>query len=313
MKVLFSFLPLVIRVAQALSNITVASSITGDTSASITYSNGDSSTYKVYLAATVPGYPEGPSCYLLNSTTLPSSGLNITIPASVGPSATNYYSIALAPSNPSSSSSPSSPSGLSYSPQFDFVGGTGTISDYEKHLGGAPLWYASQLPCTAYDCARHCAQEGYPDDLHGDGAYTLMNACIEACPGVTGGPPTSGPPLSGGNASTTTTAAPSGGPTAGPGGVNATSTPSGAGPGGVNATSTLNGGGGTNSTAPTTSLSSFSSSETPCETSATANGNLSTTTYVGPRGGGGGIRGRQVEVGVMAAVVATATTIASEI
>ncbi|KAL9095657.1 MAG: hypothetical protein Q9165_002089 [Trypethelium subeluteriae] len=390
-----SLLPLFIGLAQALGNITVANSITGDIPASVTYSDADSSTYKVYLAATVPGYPQGPSCtlvpcpfpmshrrsihtdpiktptgYLLNSTTLPPSGLNITIPASVGPSAPNYYSIALAPSS-SSSSGP-----ISYSAQFDFLGGTGTISDYEKHLGGAPLWYASQLPCTAYNCARTCAQEGYPDDLHGDGAYTLMNACIEACPGVTGGPPTPYPPGQGGNASsTTTTAAPSAGPSAGPGGVNATSTRS-AGPGSVNATSTPSGGGvnstaptttatgvpssgpggvnvtstpssgGVNSTAPSTTassvpsggpgsvnvtstynsgvansttpttslLSSSPSSEAPCETSATVNGNLTTSTYVGPKVVAGGIRGRTfLAPGVMATVVATATTIASEI
>lgn len=67
---------------------------------------------------------------------------------------------------------------------FNLTGGTGVPSEYETHLGGAPFWDADDLPCSAYNCARQCAQASYPDDLTEQSAYNTMKTCILACPNV---------------------------------------------------------------------------------------------------------------------------------
>ncbi|KAI9701409.1 MAG: hypothetical protein M1820_006500 [Bogoriella megaspora] len=176
------FAAFAVRLVNAIDNISCPSSIAAGSSTTVTYTNEGSDKYNVYLAATVPGYSQGLSCYLTKSTTLPSSGFTINIPSSVGPSG-NGYSIAFA-----AGSTPS------YSTSFELTGGTGGITEYENHLNGLPLWDASQLPCTAYDCVRGCAQANYPADMSDSTAYASMNACIEACPGVTGSAPVSEPP-----------------------------------------------------------------------------------------------------------------------
>ncbi|KAI9664976.1 MAG: hypothetical protein M1821_006424 [Bathelium mastoideum] len=249
--------------AQAVSNISVPNAITAGTSTTINFPNANSTSYKVYLAATVPGYAEGLSCYLINSTIIPYSGITVNIPACVGPSAPNYYSIAVqAPcADPI------------YSAQFDFLGGNGTITDYERSLGGAPLWFAAQLPCTAYDCARRCAQQGYPADLSGDGAYANMTGCIKACPGVSGEPPSPCPPLAGNGTSAIPRSPP------------ATGCPY------ANATAAAR-------AASSTSSSLISPSSQPVSPVLRA---------------GTGSAAKNVAAGVVAAMVASATTLASEI
>jgi hypothetical protein len=47
------------------------------------------------------------------------------------------------------------PSGILYSRDCDFVGGTGTWSDYE--LAGHVVALIDSVPCSAYDCVRQCA------------------------------------------------------------------------------------------------------------------------------------------------------------
>ncbi|KAG9723803.1 hypothetical protein KCU73_g13604, partial [Aureobasidium melanogenum] len=65
------------------------------------------------------------------------------------------------------------------------TGASGNYSEYENKLNGAPLWDANSLPCTAYDCARNCAQDSYPKDMiPGSDASNTMRACIMKCPGV---------------------------------------------------------------------------------------------------------------------------------
>lgn len=112
--------------------------------------------------------------YLANSTDL-NSPLNVTIPASVGPSA-DYYSLAF--------SDLTANAGPQYSNMFNLTGGTGVPTEYEQHLDGAPFWNADDLPCSAYDCARQCAQASYPNDLSDPTAYNTMKSCILKCPGV---------------------------------------------------------------------------------------------------------------------------------
>lgn len=160
--------------AQALDGIVVPDVIAADTAFSATFSNGNSDQYRVYLAAALAGV-NGPTCYLVNSTDL-SSPVNLTIPASVGPSA-DYYSIGIADITSSQSAT--------YSNRFNFTGGSGNYTEYESHLGGAPFWSAEDLPCSSYECARQCATASYPDDLTTSSAYQTMMTCILKCPGVT--------------------------------------------------------------------------------------------------------------------------------
>lgn len=100
----------------------------------------------------------------------------MTVPADVGPSA-DYYSIAIADIT--------TQQGSTYSNRFNLTNATGEYSEYENHLGGSPFWDANSLPCSAYSCARDCADASYPKDLTEDKAYDTMSKCILACDGVT--------------------------------------------------------------------------------------------------------------------------------
>lgn len=113
--------------------------------------------------------------YLINSTSLESPLGDLSIPASVGPSA-NYYSIAIADITTGQ--------GATYSNRFSLVGATGNYSEYENKLMGSPFWSADHLPCSAYECARKCAVASYPDDLTKTSAYNTMKTCILGCDGV---------------------------------------------------------------------------------------------------------------------------------
>ncbi|KAK3657730.1 hypothetical protein LTR56_002108 [Elasticomyces elasticus] len=172
----------VFAVAQALDGVTVPSTVAADNEFQATFQNANSDSYRVYLAASLVG-ANGPTCYLQNSTSL-SSPVSLTIPSSVGPSA-GYYSIAIADLTTSG--------GPTYSNRFNLTGGTGNYTEYESHLGGAPFWDADDLPCSSYECARQCAQAGYPTDLTDNGAYETMRACILKCPGVSPAASVTGP------------------------------------------------------------------------------------------------------------------------
>lgn len=95
----------------------------------------------------------------------------------MGPSA-SYYSIGVGDVDGDADD-------ITYSNKFSFTGGTGNYSDYETHLNGDPFWDADSLPCTAYACARECADASYPDDLTDSTAYDTMKKCINSCDGVT--------------------------------------------------------------------------------------------------------------------------------
>lgn len=183
-----------IAAAKALDGIVVPDTVAANTEFQATFQNGNSDKYRVFLAAALTGV-NGPTCYLINSTDL-SSPLNLTVPASVGPSA-DYYSIAI--------SDITSSQGATYSNVFNLTGGTGNYTEYEQHLGGAPFWDASDLPCSSYACARKCAQASYPDDLSDGSAYTTMKTCIMQCPGVSATSETG--PANDSNATTTTASA----------------------------------------------------------------------------------------------------------
>lgn len=167
-----------VKLAQAADGVTVPDTIAAGTSFQLNATDVDSTDkYRVYLAAALGG-DTGPTCWLSNSTTLSSSS-NFTIPAEVGPEA-SYYSIGV-----SDVDSDSDADDIVYSNKFTFTGGTANYSEYETHLNGDPFWDADSLPCTAYACARKCADASYPDDLTDSTAYDTMRKCIQDCPGVT--------------------------------------------------------------------------------------------------------------------------------
>ncbi|KAF2214161.1 hypothetical protein CERZMDRAFT_96185 [Cercospora zeae-maydis SCOH1-5] len=160
----------------ALDGIVTPANITAGEPFDITFRNANDDNYRVYLAAALAGV-NGPTCYLLNSTTLSSPLTNLSIPASVGPSA-SYYSIAIADLTTSQ--------GATYSNRFHLQNATGSYSKYEDSLKGSPFWSPDQLPCNAYDCARECAMDSYPEDLTEVKAFQTMRDCILKCPGVSG-------------------------------------------------------------------------------------------------------------------------------
>ncbi|KKY30966.1 hypothetical protein UCDDA912_g09087 [Diaporthe ampelina] len=161
--------------AQAV-DVTVPVTIAAGTSFQLSAEDFDSNDkYRVYLAAALGG-DTGPTCWLSNSTTL-SSTSNFTIPAEVGPSA-SYYSIGVGEVDGDTDD-------IDYSNKFTFTGGTANYTEYETHLNGDPFWDADNLPCSAYACARECADASYPDDLTDSTAYNTMKTCINKCPGVT--------------------------------------------------------------------------------------------------------------------------------
>lgn len=187
---------------KAIDTITVPDVITADTPFTLTVTPKDdtSGNYRIYLDTTPPGYAGGQSCmasntlnpqrprqqtnkrqtgYLKNSTSTDITAVNLTIPANFGPSG-SFYSISTR-----DLSDPDADASYVFSNAFNLTGATGNYSDYENELNGAPLWDANALPCTAYDCARTCAQDSYPQDLEaGSNAAATMRKCILACPGV---------------------------------------------------------------------------------------------------------------------------------
>lgn len=140
--------------------------------------------------------------YLINSTSLKSPLSNLSIPASVGPSA-NYYSIAVADLTTGQ--------GATYSNRFALSGATGNYSEYENKLGGSPFWSADDLPCTAYECARECAMDSYPDNLTEKDAFDTMKSCILDCDGVSPAPSQTAPAHASGTSTSTATSEATGG------------------------------------------------------------------------------------------------------
>lgn len=203
----------------ALNGIVAPANISADTKFEVTFENANSDQYRVYLAAALAGV-NGPTCkfvaasprfsctkksaspnkncigYLINSTSLKSPLSNLSIPASVGPSA-NYYSIAVADLTTGQ--------GATYSNRFALSGATGNYSEYENKLGGSPFWSADDLPCTAYECARECAMDSYPDNLTDKDAFDTMKSCILDCDGVSPAPSQTAPALASGTSTSTAT------------------------------------------------------------------------------------------------------------
>ena len=104
----------------ALNGIVAPSEVAAGDEFEVTFQSSNDDKFRVYLAASLAG-SNGPTCYLVNSTELDES-INVTIPASVGPTA-NYYSIAIADLTTGQAAT--------YSNRFNLTGATGEYSDYE--------------------------------------------------------------------------------------------------------------------------------------------------------------------------------------
>jgi hypothetical protein len=185
----------------ALDAIIAPSSVVAEQNFPLLYSNQDAAAkYRVYVAATLSDV-SGPTCksiltllcptltsfpgYLINSTSLPDSGLSLSIPADIGPDA-NYYSIAI--SVLASNGTSSDAAAISYSQLISITGLTGSYTEYETSLRGAPFWDADLLPCGSYACARKCADEEFPEGTEvgkdGEESYARMVKCFEECDGI---------------------------------------------------------------------------------------------------------------------------------
>ncbi|KAI4728567.1 hypothetical protein E4T49_03638 [Aureobasidium sp. EXF-10728] len=167
--------------ARAIDTITVPDVITADVAFTLTVTPKDTTpgNYRIYLDTTPPGYAGGQSCYLKNMTSTDITAVNLTIPANFGPNG-DFYSISTRDLSDSDTDA-----SYVFSNAFNLTGASGNYSEYENKLNGAPLWDANSLPCTAYDCARNCAQDSYPKDMiPGSDAFNTMRACIMKCPGV---------------------------------------------------------------------------------------------------------------------------------
>ncbi|KAH8799708.1 hypothetical protein F5884DRAFT_114550 [Xylogone sp. PMI_703] len=136
--------------------------------------------FRVYLATTPPGWGTGPVCYLVNSSSIDTTSLQVTIPDNVGPSG-SFYSIAVMEFNQDPNMD--GPSGFEYSSDFTLTGGTGEWSAAE--LNGTAFGDGDIIPCTAYNCVRQCTEgvdvEAAQEDM--DLAKQAYE-CMAKCPGI---------------------------------------------------------------------------------------------------------------------------------
>jgi hypothetical protein len=175
----------------AFSKISVPSVITAGVSAQIKLTRAawdfQYDSYRVYLAMAPPNLVFTPICYLLNSSSTQTVDFSVTIPASVGPSGSQYYSIAVREFNQNPSIGPGV-SSFQYSSNITFTGGKGSLSTYET--SGHIVYDADSLPCIAYDCARNCSQKYNPPTVvqfvigSDYSAYESTYDCIGQCPSV---------------------------------------------------------------------------------------------------------------------------------
>jgi len=182
--------------ARAFDSISVPPTVEADKETTLTIRNdiGSSNSFdagfayfRVFLTISPPGWGYNPVCWLVNQTSIDTTSLKVTIPASVGPDASNYtLSVFEYNTDPNAESSSS---GFQYTNDFTLIGGTGVFSAYETDPTGPwSLGPEDHIPCSAYDCVRQCQQKYYPDDLPSSTDYVaIKNAylCSASCDGTT--------------------------------------------------------------------------------------------------------------------------------
>jgi len=178
------------EVVHAFNGISIASTVVANTTTNVTISNdlgsphsfdSEYDSYRLYLSITPPGWAEGPTCYLVNSSAIAVTTQSVEIPASIGENGEHYAIVAMEFNQDPDALGPSQ---FEYSGEFTLTNGTGQWSQYE--LYGAEIGNPNYLPCSAYNCARTCAQKFYPDntDTTNATAYETTYNCIANCTGT---------------------------------------------------------------------------------------------------------------------------------
>lgn len=142
--------------------------------------------YRIFLATTLPGWGTAPTCWLLNYSSIATTEVEVTIPASVAPDGTVLsLSLSLSEVAPDDGSFE-----FLFSNDFTLEGGTGAWSAMEVNSSG--IGFPDDIPCTALSCARDCANEYYPDgtipydeyaDISVNSTFQNWYTCLSDCPG----------------------------------------------------------------------------------------------------------------------------------
>jgi hypothetical protein len=138
------------EVVHAFNGISIASTVTANTTTNVTISNdlgtphsfdSEYDSYRLYLSITPPGWAEGPTCYLVNSSAIAVTSQSVEIPASVGENGEHYAIVAMEFNQDPNALGPSQ---FEYSGEFTLTNATGTWSQYE--LYGAEIGNPNYLP-----------------------------------------------------------------------------------------------------------------------------------------------------------------------
>jgi hypothetical protein len=144
------FIFIACEVVHAFNGISIASTVTANTTTNVTISNdlgtphsfdSEYDSYRLYLSITPPGWAEGPTCYLVNSSDISVTSQTVEIPASIGENGEHYAIVAMEFNQDPAALGPSQ---FEYSAEFTLTNGTGTWSQYE--LYGAEIGNPNYLP-----------------------------------------------------------------------------------------------------------------------------------------------------------------------
>lgn len=181
-----------IPLAHAVDKLQFPSTVTADQPTTLTVNNdlvtdvraGDD-VFRVSLAVMLPGsYDETPICWLVNSTAIDTTTLNITIPADVGPSG-QFYRIASKDVDLSLHMGMEGYSSTVSSDSFTLQGGTADWSPNE--LETVSFGGDRQIPCTSYNCVRNCTIHPSYQDMTAaerEDEEKTVYTCMASCPGI---------------------------------------------------------------------------------------------------------------------------------
>ncbi|KAH8803647.1 hypothetical protein F5884DRAFT_904142 [Xylogone sp. PMI_703] len=181
-------LPLV----RAIDNIQFPSVVTAGKPTTLTINgspSSDDTAYRVSLIITPPGGPESSDtnavCWLVNSTSIDTTTLSVTIPADVGPSG-EYYALAV------TALTADGDSDFRYTDGgFKLEGGKATFSPAElMNTAGTSFGNDAVIPCTSYNCVRDCVRDvdfesfANMSDQEIEAETKKAYECMAACPNI---------------------------------------------------------------------------------------------------------------------------------
>jgi hypothetical protein len=138
------------EVVHAFNSISIASIVVANSTTNITIDNdlgtphsfdAEYDSYRLYLSITPPGWAEGPTCYLVNSSAVTVTTQSVDIPSSIGENGEHYAIVAMEFNQDLNALGPSQ---FEYSSEFTLTNGTGTWSQYE--LDGNEIGNPNYLP-----------------------------------------------------------------------------------------------------------------------------------------------------------------------